>query len=120
MTFLELVPIAMAFHIWSQGLAGKRLILHTDNQALVSILNSKTSKSKRVMRLLRQLVLQSLLFNIQFKSLHITGQRNVKADSLSRQQKSRSRANLPKAEEQPTPIPKSFLQAIYSIDPKSS
>ena len=119
-TFLELVPIAMAFHIWSQKLAGKRLILHTDNQALVSILNSKTSKSKRVMRLLRQLVLQSLLFNIQFKSLHITGQRNVKADSLSRQQWSRFRANFPNAEEQPTPIPKSFLQVIYSIDPKSS
>jgi hypothetical protein len=44
--FLELVPIAMAFHIWSQELVGKRLILHTNNQALVSILNSKTYPSQ--------------------------------------------------------------------------
>lgn len=67
-TFLELVPITMAFAIWGSNLSGKQLIIHTDNEALVSILNCNTSKSKRVMYLLRQLVLQGLMLNIQFKA----------------------------------------------------
>lgn len=49
-TFLELVPIAMAFSIWGTKLAGKRVILHTDNKALVSILNTQTSKSHALVK----------------------------------------------------------------------
>lgn len=55
-TFLELVPITMAFAIWGSNSSGKRLIIHTDNEALVSNLNCNISTSKRVMYLLRQLV----------------------------------------------------------------
>jgi hypothetical protein len=118
-TFLELVPIAMAFDIWGKKLAGKGVILHTDNQSLISIINTKTSKSKRVMHFLRKLALQGLVYSIQFKAVHITGRLNVKADSLSRQQRTRFRASFPSAEEQPTKILPSFLQVIYSVDPKS-
>ncbi|XP_061165720.1 uncharacterized protein LOC133174638 [Saccostrea echinata] len=118
-TFLELVPIVMAFDIWGGKLAGKKVILHTDNQALVSILNSKTFKSKRVMRLLRNLVLRGLVYNIQLKATHIIGLHSIKADSLSRQQWSRFRASFPEAEDHPTLIPQSFLQAIYDIELES-
>ena len=119
-TFLELVPIAMAFEIWGEKLAGKKVILHTDNQALVSILNSNTSKSKRVMHLLRKLVLQGLVHNIQFKATHIIGLHNIKADSISRQQWSRFRASFPEAEDHPTLIPWSFRQVICDIELMSS
>lgn len=118
-TFLELVPITMAFAIWGSNLSGKRLIIHTDNEALVSILNCNTSKSKRVMYLLRQLVLQGLMLNIQFKAKHIAGIYNVKADSLSRQQWNRFKASFPGANSQPSAIPASFLHMIYSLDPRS-
>ncbi|KAJ8310238.1 hypothetical protein KUTeg_012103 [Tegillarca granosa] len=46
-------------------------ILHTDNLALVSLLNKNSSKSKRVMQFIRPLVLQSMIYNIQFKPVHI-------------------------------------------------
>lgn len=46
-TFFELFPITMTFAICGSNLSGKRLIIHTDNEALVSILNFYTSKSKR-------------------------------------------------------------------------
>lgn len=91
----------MAFAIWGSNLSGKRLIIHTDNETLVSILNCNTSKSKRVMYLLRQLVLQGLMLNIQFKAKHIAGIYNVKADSLSRQQWNRFKASFPGANSQP-------------------
>lgn len=45
--FLELVPIVLAFFIWGEELKNK-ILLRVDNQALISILNKRTSKSKRV------------------------------------------------------------------------
>jgi hypothetical protein len=110
----------MAFSIWSDQFQGKKVILHTDNQALVAILNSKTSKSKLVMQLLRPLVLQGLLHNILFKGQHIEGVKNIKADSLSRQQWSRFTESFPGADKLPTPVPQSFHQLIYGIDLKNS
>ena len=41
-TFLELVPIVIAVTIWADQFQGKKIIFHTDNNALISILNSKT------------------------------------------------------------------------------
>lgn len=75
----------MAFSIWGNEFQGKKVILHTDNKALVSILNSKPSKSKQIMHLPWPLVLQSLLHIVLFSGEHIEGIKNVKADSLSRQ-----------------------------------
>lgn len=118
-TFLELVPITMAFAIWDSNLSGKRLIINTENEALVSILNLNTSKSKRVMYLLRQLVLQGLMLNIQFKAKHIAGIYNVQTYSLSRQQWNRFEASFPGANSQLSAIPASFLLMIYSLDPRS-
>lgn len=70
-TFLELVPIVAAIWLWQDNLAAKKLIINTDNMALVHILNSQTSKPQRVMSLLRPLVLVCIKSNIQIKSIHI-------------------------------------------------
>ena len=43
-TFLELVPIVLAFLLWEKCFQNKKLILHTDNLALVSILNKKNPR----------------------------------------------------------------------------
>ena len=109
----------MAFSIWGKELVGKIVILHTDNKALVSILNTKTSKSPRVMILLRLLVLKGLVHNIQFKGQHIIGVQNVKADSLSRLQWNRFRHVFPEADQLPSTVPDSFLRLIYNIEHKN-
>ena len=57
-TFLELVPIVLAFHLWGALLQNKKIVLRSDNQALIFILNKKSSKSGRVMHILRPLVLK--------------------------------------------------------------
>lgn len=66
-TFLELVSIVAAIWLWQDNLAAKKLIINTDNMALVHILNSQTSKSQRVMSLHRPLVLVCIKSNIQIK-----------------------------------------------------
>ena len=58
-TFLELFPVVVALCIWEEQLKNKRIIFNIDNQSVVHIINKKTSKSVRVMSLVRHLVLST-------------------------------------------------------------
>lgn len=55
LTYLVLVPVALAIQILGSKLQSKKNIMHIDNIAVVQIINQKTSKSSRVMSLLRPL-----------------------------------------------------------------
>ncbi|XP_069125516.1 uncharacterized protein [Argopecten irradians] len=114
-TFLELVPIALAMVIWGEQFKNKKVIFHCDNQALVEILNKKTSKSNRVMKLIRPLVLTSLKSNIQFKSIHVQGLHNSIADALSRFHFQKFRKLAPHAEAYPCVIPQEFWR-IFDLN----
>ncbi|VDI83287.1 Hypothetical predicted protein [Mytilus galloprovincialis] len=85
-TFLELVPIVLSILLFKEDLHNKRIIFQTDNTAIVSILNKKSSKSRRLMELVRPFVLHTMLFNMQFKAVHIEGRSNFIADAISRKQ----------------------------------
>ena len=83
-TFLKLVPIVLSIFLFRHELANKWIVFHTDDKALVSIFNKKSSKSRRVIQLLRPFVLQTMIHNMQFKACHIQGNFNCKADASSR------------------------------------
>jgi hypothetical protein len=55
-TFLELFPVVVAISIWGLHLRNKKLTFHIDNKSVVYIINRKSSKSPRVMALVRTLV----------------------------------------------------------------
>ena len=107
-TFLELVPIVLAFYIWGKMLNGKKIILFVDNVSLVHILNKQSSRSDRVMSFLRPLVLNALQNNIQFKAKHVSGIDNKIADAISRKQWESFRRLAPHADMDPRPIPEPF------------
>jgi hypothetical protein len=73
--------------------------------AVVSILNQKTSKSAKVMVLLRFLVCWSLVGHLHFKAVHTPSVNNAIADSLSHGQFQRFRELSPPAELKPMTIP---------------
>jgi hypothetical protein len=52
-------------------LKNKKIIFNIDNQSVVHIINKKSSKSVRVMPLVRHLVLSTLQYNIMIKALCI-------------------------------------------------
>ena len=79
-------PIVISISIWASKLANKCILFHTDNQGLVEVINKKTTKDKKLLVLLRELVLQCLKHNILFRAVHGTGVLSVKADALSRLQ----------------------------------
>ena len=105
----------LALAVWGNRLKNKKIKFNIDNLALVEILNSQTSKSKRVMNLMRTFVLYTLQNHIIFRAQHIFGKFNCISDSISRQQCQRFRRLAPNAQTNPEEIPDNFRQMIYNM-----
>lgn len=114
-TFLEFFPIVIALHIWGPSMANKCVCFVTDNAALVEVINRQTSKHKRIMLLVRNLVLTSLKHNILFRARHIAGIHNSRADLLSRLQVSQFKQIFPEADDMPTQVPDNLLPKSWSL-----
>ena len=92
----------------------KKIIFHVDNLAVVHIVNAMTSKSDRVMTILRAFTLQCLRLNVVVRAKHVGGHSNKICDALSRFQLQRFCLNLaPDADPLPTPVP-SHLWNIFA------
>jgi hypothetical protein len=115
LSFLELVPVVMALFIWVSEFKNKTLLMKIDNQALVTIINKRTCKSKYVMQLLKLLVLLTMCINVQFKAVHLFGVNNELADSLSRFQMVRFRKVTPVASSTPADITVEFWAIISQV-----
>ena len=108
-TVLELFPITIAVHIWGSEMANRCIVFHTDNAALVDIINKQTSRHKTVMILIRDLVLSCLRYNILFRAKHVPGLHNTRADYISRFQVAKFKQITPDADECPTQVPLDLL-----------
>lgn len=86
MTFLELFSVCFAISLWYNRLSNKRILFHIGNMAVVQILNTFTSKSQRVMTIVRKLVLITHQSNITIKAQYTPSKRISVADSISRSQ----------------------------------
>ena len=99
---LELVPIVLAVETWGCEFQNAAVTCHTDNEALVAIINKQSSKLRVVMTMIRRLVQASLKYNFLFKAVFVPGLRNQKADALSRFQVQLFRRLHPTANRQPS------------------
>jgi hypothetical protein len=70
MTFLEMLPIALAICLWHKEFHKKKILFHV-NMTVVSILNSMSTKSDRVLKVLRFIVYRSLIWNFHLKAKYI-------------------------------------------------
>ena len=115
-TLLELYPIVVACQVWGKYLRNRRIVLHTDNLALVYILNKYSSKDKRIMVLIRHLTLLSLRHNILFRSEHIPGLDNILPDHLSRLRLQDFRRLSPESRAMPDEVPLHLLPQNWCLD----
>jgi hypothetical protein len=104
----EMFPVLVALSMWGEDLRNSRVLVHSDNMAVVYILNKQTSKDKRCLALLRALVLLCLEFNCVLTAAHVEGSMNTAADALSRGDLKKFRAVMPRADADPSPIPLSM------------
>ncbi len=102
---LEFYPVVVAVKCWAEQLVNRKVLFHSDNMAVVHIINGQTSQCPKIMQLLRIFVLTCLRFNISFKAVHVPGVLNNIADSLSRFQVERFHAAAPQAVCHMTPLP---------------
>ena len=110
---LELYPIFALVHIFGPQLANSQVIFHSDNEAVVFILNNKTSKDTMIMKLLRPLVLVLTKQNIIFRSVHIPGVKNIVRDHLSSYQADASFLGHHALDASPTPVPTMICPANW-------
>lgn len=108
-TFKELFPIVLALEVWGSLLTNTCIVLHTDNEAVVHIVNRQTSKDRYIMHLVRRLVLCCMSKNILVRAEHIPGKQNYLADLLSRFQVDKFRQMAPRMDPLPTVIPEHLL-----------
>lgn len=105
LTFLEFFPIVVSVYIWGSEMADKSVHFWCDNMAVVQVINSLSSKSGRVMNLVRAFTLKCLRLNLLFRARHVPGVANGVADALSRKQMERFRLLAPEADTLPVRLP---------------
>ena len=83
-TAKELLPVVIAAAVWGTNWRRGCICFRSDNQAVVDIINSRTSKDDLNMHLVRCLVLYAVIYGFNFMAEHIPGVQNTAADAISR------------------------------------
>ena len=83
-TWRELRAVRLFILAYLERLTGRRLLLHEDNQAVVAVIASLSSRSPEMMAELRELVQLLLLHDISLRATYIRSEDNVVADYFSR------------------------------------
>ena len=81
---MELLPIVLAVQLWGPLIANSRMLFMCDNMSIVAVINSRTSKDRSIMDLLRKLAIARMSHNVHFAAKHIPGKLNSAADAFSR------------------------------------
>ena len=111
---LELYPIWLAVKLWGPLVKDSCILVHTDNQALVSVLNKRSTKLPVANALLREISVECMRLNIILQYTHVPGFNNTKADMLSRLQVEKFlQQSWPDMDQFPTPCPNYLLPASY-------
>lgn len=104
----EFFPI-LAVENWGSLLTNTYIVLHSDNIAVVYVINKLTSKDLNLMKLMKRLMVTSLKYNISFHAEHIPGLLNNAADLLSRLQVQQFKVQFPVMDKDCTKIPQASL-----------
>lgn len=80
----ELVPIVLATAVWGHRWEGHHVCFHCDNEAVVQVLNSHSSREPLMAHLLRCYFFYAAYFKFSHSAKHVPGIQNSAADALSR------------------------------------
>ena len=80
----ELYAVAKAIATWGHGLSGRRVLIHSDNKAVVDVMRSGYSRNSMMMCILRSMFYLCANNNMECSAVHVAGSKNIYADLLSR------------------------------------
>ena len=113
----EQVPIVVAAAIWGRHWHGLHIRCNSDNQAVVAVLLSRTSKDQEIMHLLRCLFFFEASFNFSVSGAYLPGRLNELADDLSRDRSSSFLQKAPHMQSQPTQVPQLLRDLLLGSKP---
>ena len=112
--YKELFPIVVAAALWGSQWVSRRVEFLCDNESVVAVLKSGTSRDHHLMGLLRHLSLLAIRHSFMFTASSVRGLANPVADSFSRFQFQHFRRLAPQADLTPYVIPESLLAALQT------
>ena len=110
--YKELFPIIIASHIWGCQWFRQHILFRSDNEAVVHILSSRTSKTPYLMYLVRKLLSAAAWFSFTIAAQHVPGVHNKVADALSRFNMQEFRRLAPEAQPHPVAVPADLLEEL--------
>ena len=108
----ELVPIVLAAALWGPTWSRDHVCFHSDNEAVVTIIQKRHAKQPILNHLLRCLFFYASVFQFSFSALHIPGVLNVAADAISRNNLALLSSLLPQATR--TSVPTTMSRFLLS------
>ena len=108
----ELIPIILACAAWGQRWGRTQVICHCDNQVVVTALQSRTSKAKGIMHMIRCLAFIEARLECSLRAMYVSTQDNDLADDLSRNNLSSFLSKMPTADRYPTAISQPLLNLL--------
>lgn len=112
--YKELFPIVLAADLWGSKWHKCHVLFRSDNEAVVAILNSRTSRVPCIMHLVRHLLMSAARHNFTFIAEHLPGVQNTIADALSRFHWQEFRQLAPLAHRFPVVVPPALLEDLIS------
>ena len=112
---LELYPIYVAVVMFATKMSNSHIIFHCDNQAIVSVLNSQTTKDPHILAILRKLLLVLMQHNISFRAQYLSSFQNLISDRISRFQVTLDLLTTYGLQQLPTPVPKHLWPANFNF-----
>lgn len=82
--YKELFPVVFAARVWGAQWPLQHVLFRSDSEAVVHILNTRTSKVPALMHLLRDLFMSAARFSFSFSTKDVPGVYNEIAGDLSR------------------------------------
>ena len=80
----EMVPVVAAAAVWGRGWCRHQVTFHSDNAAVVSVIQRRSAKDPLLLHLLRCLYFYAAYYQFSYCASHVPGVDNVAADALSR------------------------------------
>ena len=99
----------MAMQVWTKDVRDATIEIHSDNEAVVSVLNKLYSKNKDMRVLLKPIALWCMTRNLTIKASHVAGESNVGPDLLSRNKMEEFFKQFPTMKPEPLAIPNHLL-----------
>ena len=108
----EMLPIVMSTALWGRAWRGSLISIFSDNDAVVTCLNSKSAREPRLAHLLRCFFFLQAHLHFEYRAQHVAGRRNTAADALSRNRSQEFFSIFPQAPLQSSQPPESLMDLL--------